>query len=187
MMKLDVRSLVAEEKQSLPFSYALQLSEDDGVSADGVDIGGMLLARTAQVVGEVVGVAGCLYVKAEVSVDYTTACARCLSDVSRTHTFSFERHIVPIGQFTGLGEEESDTYLPIVDGTVDMDEALNEALILSLPLRVLCREDCAGLCPRCGKNLNEGKCDCPVKETDPRMAPLQALLDRLKESEESAK
>jgi uncharacterized protein len=50
---------------------------------------------------------------------------------------------------------------------------------MEFPLRFLCHDDCKGLCQRCGKNLNEGECDCSKKEIDPRMAPLQKLLDEM--------
>lgn len=178
-MKIDVRSLVAEEKQLLPFSYSLCLPE-----ADSTDFGGIWLTGEAQVEGNVIGVAGCLRVEARVSVGYNARCARCLTDVSGTHTFSFERHIVPAGQFAGLDEDASDAYLPIEDGRIDMDESILEALILSLPLRVLCDADCKGLCARCGKNLNHGDCNCTETEIDPRMAPLAELLARMKAEEE---
>jgi uncharacterized protein len=49
-------------------------------------------------------------------------------------------------------------------------------VIVSTPMRVLCRYDCEGICPTCGKNLNEGMCDCEVDDIDPRMAALRTLL-----------
>ena len=60
----------------------------------------------------------------------------------------------------------------------DLDEELREALILSFPMRILCDEDCPGLCPKCGKPKREGECGCPTREIDPRLAILQTLLDQ---------
>ena len=62
-----------------------------------------------------------------------------------------------------------------------MDTQLMEQLEMEFPVRFLCREDCKGLCQRCGKNLNEGACDCTEREIDPRLAPLQRILDQMNE------
>ena len=63
------------------------------------------------------------------------------------------------------------------DGTLDVDEPLREELLICFPMRLLCSEDCPGLCPKCGKPLREGDCGCSKKEIDPRLAVLQTLLD----------
>jgi uncharacterized protein len=56
----------------------------------------------------------------------------------------------------------------------------------ALPMSVLCRDDCAGLCPRCGADLNEGSCDCTDDEMDPRWAALEALRMKLDEGGDTA-
>jgi uncharacterized protein len=60
---------------------------------------------------------------------------------------------------------------------VDLSELIRQTLLVNLPLQPLCRAECAGLCPQCGKNLNEGPCDCPTETVDPRFAALESLLD----------
>ncbi len=64
-------------------------------------------------------------------------------------------------------------------GRLDLREAMREQVILSLPLKRLCRETCRGLCPSCGKNRNAGDCGCPPagEPEDPRLAPLRRLID----------
>ena len=65
------------------------------------------------------------------------------------------------------------------DGTVDIDADIAEAFLLELPMRHLCKEDCPGLCPKCGKRLAEGDCGCKnEKEIDPRLKVLQKLLEK---------
>ena len=59
---------------------------------------------------------------------------------------------------------------------IDLTETIRELLILSEPMKVLCRPDCAGLCPQCGANLNEGACSCPTDRIDPRLAVLSDWL-----------
>ncbi len=66
------------------------------------------------------------------------------------------------------------------DGRLDLGDVMREQMFLSLPLKRLCREDCRGLCPSCGRNLNTGQCDCPAPQEpeDPRLAPLRRLMDK---------
>lgn len=71
-------------------------------------------------------------------------------------------------------DEEDDSYVYEGD-TIDLDRIANEALLLNLPSKLLCREDCRGLCPKCGKNLNEGDCDCSEDYSDSPFAKLLNL------------
>lgn len=64
------------------------------------------------------------------------------------------------------------------DQTLDLAEMVREQFYLALPMRPLCREDCKGLCPRCGTNLNQGTCACDVRWEDPRLAGLRTLLKK---------
>ena len=63
------------------------------------------------------------------------------------------------------------------DGMIDLAPLVRELSLLSLPTKVLCREDCLGLCQECGANLNDGDCGCAPDEIDPRLAALQQLLN----------
>ena len=74
-------------------------------------------------------------------------------------------------------DNAEDPELFFLDGNeIDLDEILSTLFILDMDTKFLCREDCKGLCPRCGKNLNLGPCGCG-KEIDPRFAVLEQLLD----------
>jgi uncharacterized protein len=64
------------------------------------------------------------------------------------------------------------------DQTLDLGEALREQFYLAMPMAPLCREDCKGLCPQCGTNLNQGTCACDVRWEDPRLAGLRTLLKK---------
>jgi uncharacterized protein len=59
---------------------------------------------------------------------------------------------------------------------LDLTEAVRQYALLALPMKTLCRQDCAGLCPTCGRNLNQGGCDCPPQSVDPRFSKLSNLL-----------
>ena len=73
--------------------------------------------------------------------------------------------------------------LVIENGKLDLDEEIREELLLSFPMRFLCREDCPGLCPKCGKPLSQGDCGCPTTEPDPRLAVLKKLFDKNEEDQ----
>ena len=64
------------------------------------------------------------------------------------------------------------------DQTLDLAEMVREQFYLALPMRPLCREECKGLCPQCGTNLNQGTCACDVRWEDPRLAGLRTLLKK---------
>ena len=100
-------------------------------------------------------------------------CSRCGEGFDFSHSFRIER---PVAR--KLVADENDEYiLTDEDGFIDLSAVFNDELLLELPTKLLCREDCKGLCPKCGKDLNKGSCNCPTKEIDPRLEVLKALLD----------
>ena len=107
------------------------------------------------------------------------ACTRCLTpiDWSTSDAFEFElRSIteVPTGEDVSLDESELDVIF-LDDDKLETTDLAAEQVLLALPMRILCREECAGLCPRCGANLNEeGVCSCEP-EVDPRWEALRGL------------
>jgi uncharacterized protein len=110
-------------------------------------------------------------------------CARCLEPVAVPLDVSVEELFTPtIDIFTGKGitPEEEDRALWIDEHHIlDLSEVTRQGVLLAVPLSVICREDCHGLCPNCGQNLNEGKCTCEP-EPDARWGPLLSLLDQTK-------
>lgn len=119
---------------------------------------------------------------ASATAAYDTVCDRCLDPISTSVTFSISRLIETGAGVHAEDEEHDDEYedslLEISAGAVDIDAEITEAFSLELPMYHLCREDCPGLCPKCGKRLAEGDCGCSAKkEIDPRLAILQKLLE----------
>ena len=117
------------------------------------------------------------------SVDYVAQCARCLAPVTGEFTLDLEKTVAPRDLLGDLDEDKLDEFAFIEDGFLDMDEQLREELEMEFPMRFLCKEDCKGLCSKCGKNLNEGECDCDHTDFDPRMEPLRKLLEQMKKEE----
>ena len=73
---------------------------------------------------------------------------------------------------TSLNNEDNGDFVLVDNYQLPLDSLVEADLILSLPSKVLCREDCRGLCPHCGKDLNEGLCGCKPKTVDPRLEAL---------------
>jgi uncharacterized protein len=107
------------------------------------------------------------------------ACARCLEPVPVDFEVELEELFVPtIDMATGklIRPEEEDQALWIDEHHIlDLSEVLRQDVLLELPVHVVCREDCRGLCPECGANLNETTCDCKP-DIDPRWSSLSDLL-----------
>jgi uncharacterized protein len=118
-------------------------------------------------------------VEGDLEADVDLQCARCLEPVMVDLDIPVEEIFTPTmdvisGQ--AIRPEEEDQALWINEHHIlDLSEVLRQDVLIALPLHVLCRSDCRGLCPNCGQNLNEGPCDCTV-EPDPRWAQLAELL-----------
>ena len=97
----------------------------------------------------------------------TTSCARCLGDVHESIVGEIEGYFL-IGSDVEAPEDMNDDEFDLLpdDGAIDLAALITAAIVLELPLVPLCDEDCKGLCPTCGANLNEGPCDCPPAEDD---------------------
>jgi len=117
---------------------------------------------------------GTLYTEVEIT------CSRCLSSFGCPLTLSIEEEYFPIIDVSSgtplfsVGEPGSFT----IDEhhVLDLTEAVRQYALLAVPMKPLCRENCAGLCPSCGQNLNQGGCDCPPQEADPRWSKLKKLV-----------
>jgi uncharacterized protein len=72
--------------------------------------------------------------------------------------------------------EEASTFTIDEHHILDLTEAVHQYAVIALPMKALCDEDCAGLCPSCGRDLNQGPCDCPPQEVDARWSELTKLL-----------
>jgi uncharacterized protein len=102
-------------------------------------------------------------------------CARCLSE------FSTDLRLEVCELFTGPDNPGPEDAYRISGTEIDLEPMLRDAIALALPLHPLCNEDCRGMCPRCGTDLNSGSCDCKDDEGDPRWAALDALRAKLEQ------
>ena len=179
-MKLDLRPLLAGDRL-LTFDYELSLDaeRDDPTSF----LHGVSFPSPMKVKGQITNASGYMVMTLTLSLDFSASCARCLRPVCDTFTLDLEKTVATRDQLQDVDEFRLTDYAIIEGGFLDMDEQLYEQLEMEFPIRFLCSDDCKGLCQRCGKNLNEGACDCKTKEIDPRLAPLADILAKLKEEE----
>ena len=120
----------------------------------------------------------------EYSTRVESPCARCLEPVSHDLKGDFDLLYRPQGVDGGREEvsiSEADTEIGYYSGDgLLLEDVLKEQVLLAIPLRALCREDCRGLCPKCGLNRNAEACSCPSEKTDERWTALAGLKDKLK-------
>lgn len=127
--------------------------------------------------GRVLAVADGYMVEGTAAAEGPLACSRCLCPVpwSGGESFAIELRHPPGGGDDEVELKEADLDVVfIADDTLDLRELAAEQVLLTLPMKILCRPDCAGLCGRCGANLNEGSCQCEP-ESDPRWEALRGL------------
>ena len=121
---------------------------------------------------------GKLEIKGNLNVTLKSQCDRCLEDVDIDVPVEFEVDVVKPDGYHEYDEEEQ-SFLKGYE--LDCEALIDNEMIMSLPMKVLCREDCKGLCPVCGKNLNDGECGCDTFVPDPRMAAISDIFNAYKE------
>jgi uncharacterized protein len=124
-----------------------------------------------------------LRLRGRLSTGLQLQCARCLEPVQQDVIRDFELLYRPLGADAGRDElsvtaAEAEIGYYQGDG-IQLEDVLREQVLLALPLKVTCREDCKGLCLHCGMNLNEEKCSCSVPMEDPRWAALKEIRGRI--------
>ena len=164
-MLLDLKKIFSEESESISFDYGMDLSS--------TELGGERpFVSPVSVRGTVQSRDGSAGLKANVSFDFSIPCDRCAERVDRHYDYAFSHILVRSLE----NHEDDDRFVEVRGETLDLDELMREDILLELPTKFLCRKDCKGLCPVCGKNLNEGPCGCGGHPTDPRLEVLDKLI-----------
>jgi uncharacterized protein len=118
-------------------------------------------------------------VEGRVSGEIEAECTRCLQTATHKFDVPLKAAFVTEENYTSEKEAElrsDDLDVSIYDGEkIDLTDLVREQILLDLPTQILCREDCRGLCQKCGANLNEVNCNCEENETDPRWSALKNL------------
>lgn len=112
-----------------------------------------------------------------VKLTFQTKCDRCLRDVPTELELRFDR----IAAVLEPEDEEADELGLTEEGQLDVETFVHNEILVNWPAKILCREDCKGICPVCGQDLNEGSCGCDTFVPDPRMAVIQDIFNKKKE------
>ncbi|MFQ6091916.1 MAG: DUF177 domain-containing protein [bacterium] len=164
-MKIDMFSLTEGENR---FHFV----EDSAI----LDLPEELGAQTSVEVNAGVTKRGTHFMlRGEVLCTLNMECSRCLEPFQYPLRAPLEAVYTLAGEGGNHGEEGEFIRISHADQSVDLIEMVREAILLAGPFKPLCREECKGLCPRCGTNLNRGQCDCITRRTDPRWAVLKSL------------
>lgn len=165
-MKMDLKQLfdLIGEKQEFDCDFDFSKERLYGTAP---------FTHPVRVTGKIENRAGVVRLVFSVKSVLSLQCDRCLKACEKAMDYSFS-HII-VRELSNTDDEEFD-YVVCADGMLDLEELARADLMLELPTKVLCREDCKGLCPKCGKDLNLGSCDCKTKDIDPRWQALSDLF-----------
>ena len=166
-MLLGLTKIIDSPGATVPFSTSVDLSDlCYGVSYP--------VSEPVMAEGMVRNTAGVLVMTGSIKTTIHGTCDRCAADFDRAIDFPIDVVLV-----TELANEENEDewVFPLEGDSADLDDIVRTVFVLNLDSKLLCSEDCKGLCHRCGKNLNDGPCNCQ-KELDPRFAALKQLLEK---------
>ena len=121
-----------------------------------------------------------LLLEASMNLKLAIPCGRCLKDVETCFCLDFSREAdMKISDEERQEQLDENNY--IAGYELDVDALIADEIVLQWPMKVLCKEDCKGLCTVCGKDLNTGECDCDRTVLDPRMAAFLDIFEQFKE------
>ncbi len=163
-MFIELESLFNQGINSISLDYNFDFSKEE--------INGVF-PFTAPVVlkGEIVNTSGIVTVSADIKFSLEIFCDRCAEKTKLDFDIPMDHELV-----SSLNNEETDEYILVEDMKLDIEQLTLEDIFLALPGKFLCKDDCKGVCFKCGANLNEGPCGCK-KDIDPRLEALLGLLD----------
>lgn len=159
-MICDVSTVVNTEGASVNFSGGIEIAD---LSPD-VEV------LRAKLNGKVTCSGGVLVMTANLDAKIKTTCARCLKELELPVSVDFSETLVQEGTEDG---KDLDSVIVFSGTEVNVGEIAENNLLLNISSKYLCSDDCRGLCPKCGKDLNDGDCDCDFDEIDPRWEKLK--------------
>jgi len=160
---IDISAILGKKGEQIEFSITENIDKDKDYKAI-TAFGGPV-----EIKGVATNVDGAINVEAEGHVTVLMPCDRCVRDVEEDIGFFLDEAYIA----SGNAQEGDESYSGSV---IDLLSAVKKSILSSLPMKVLCSEDCKGLCPQCGKDLNTGECGCKTEHIDPRFESLRSLF-----------
>ena len=164
-MLFELKSVFQNEGEEKQVNYKLDIAD--------IDIDGVFPFRTPiDVTATAKNRASLVSLTIRACFSYSRSCDRCSTDFTREMDMLFEHKLAKT-----LVDDGNDDYIETPDFKLELDDIVISDILLSLPQKNLCKDDCKGLCQICGKNLNEGDCSCDKREIDPRLEMLKQFMD----------
>ncbi|MBE7032351.1 MAG: DUF177 domain-containing protein [Ruminococcaceae bacterium] len=165
-MILDLSTIVNVDGKKLDFEGQLDFTgrEEQGVS----------FISPVTVCGRLSNMGGSLELEAVAKMQLGFLCDRCLEAIEEDFECSFKEVLRKEDEKSS--EDKNPDVMSFKGNSIELDEIVLNNIIVEVPLKHLCKEDCKGLCPNCGQNLNNGECQCDTRPTDPRFDILDKLL-----------
>lgn len=161
---LNLAGVFAGE-ETLPFETRLDLSE--------LEFSGARPFQTPVVIrGTAANHAGVVMIELTASYSVCAPCDRCAVEVHREEKLPLSYVVVQ-----NVEGEDTEDFVVAKDMKVDIEALVRDDIILRFPMKFLCKPDCKGICPKCGKNLNEGVCGCEIRSADPRLDALKGFFN----------
>ena len=173
-MIIDISSIVTCENKSL--TEKVQIELESFVSR----LGEFPIIEKAPIDLQIANIdGGKLRISGTVDLAASIPCSRCLEEVPTSIRFDIDKKLRI--EEDGLVDDEMEQPDYLIGFELDVDKLVYAEILVNWPMRVLCKDDCKGICKVCGMNLNKGACSCQRTELDPRMAAIQDIFNKFKE------
>ncbi|MCD8049994.1 MAG: DUF177 domain-containing protein [Clostridia bacterium] len=164
-MKINIGSVINYDGASLEISGEYKVDPFEFFGSE------YAFEKPLSVTGLIKNIGGALKINLNITGEYRTLCDRCACEITNTVQNSTEENVTE-------NADDFDSEMFSLSGFVlDISGALDTLLITALPMTHLCKEDCRGLCPKCGANLNLTECNCDTTRYDPRFAIFRKLSE----------
>ncbi|KNY26055.1 YceD family protein [Pseudobacteroides cellulosolvens] len=164
-MKIDVSSIVKINGASLDVKFDEAIAELNDLES------GFVFTDVVKFEGVLTNASGVLKLNGSLKASYSVKCSRCVKDIEDNLELKVREDIIE-----GSETADVDAYT-YNDNYILLDSILKDNIILNLPVKKVCDDNCKGLCPRCGTNLNEKTCDCKDDYINPQMEALKKFFD----------
>ncbi len=167
-MYISLDKLIEKKQSQVKINETIDINE---INANGRKL---KFTKPIYVVGNIYVTDNGIFIHADIEYEVINKCDRCLKEYKENSKAIMSGKI--INKDDKNNEDEEQIFFS-KNEEFNLDEAIKTTIIFSEPMKTLCKEDCKGLCQKCGKNLNEGPCECEHEDIDPRLAKLKDLME----------
>ncbi|WP_158097690.1 YceD family protein [Tyzzerella sp. An114] len=163
-MRVDISQLFGHRGKSIPIDLSIDINDTEGYP----DVVGFL--EPVKIKGTLTNIDDIIVLDAEGDTLLNVSCSRCLAPVNVKLNFKLYE------MFSKTGNIDEDIEA-VTEDSIDLYPYVRNEVFENIPMKIVCKDDCKGLCPSCGKNLNEGNCDCDTSYINPKFDSLRALFN----------